>query len=349
MVILHFKKNFLPVLCIIFSCFLMFYFPNEVSVGITNGLKICFSTVIPSLFPFMVLSLYIANSNSLTPISKLFAPVTRLIFKQNENAAPVILMGLIGGFPVGIKMTATLFSKGEITKNEAQRLATFCMNSGPAFAISAVGANMLGNKKCGVIIFASLCISYLICGFISSFFRNKNDKPIHKVSKNQLHISALSASVTDAVNSILSICAWIVLFSALTQIIFQLKFSENTTQILLGALEVTKGTTLLSGNMPVEILTFFIGFGGFCVHAQVFSYVKSIGLSYVRFFVSRVLGGGIASIVCHIILYFIPVEINVISQSISRVEAYSVSIPALLITAVMCIVMIFDIDTKKKV
>lgn len=344
-----FKKNILSIIGIFISCYLLFLMPYAVSTGITNGLEICFYTILPSLFPFMVLSSYIIKSDVLSPVYRTLYPITRFLFKQADCSIAVIIMGLIGGFPVGAKMTSMLYENGRISKNEAQRLCMFCVNGGPAFIITAIGVGMLGSSRVGIIMFASLCISSVIIGIISRFFSDKTtSEAIHK-SQRQSPLLALSASVSENVNSILSICAWVILFSALTECFRQMKFNDNLYMALVTTLEVTKGCSQIVEKMPIEIVTCVIGFGGFCVHCQVYSFVRSTGLKYIRFFTGRVINGGLSAVICHLLLKIFPVDIETSLQNVSEIVPFSVSMPAFFAVFIMCIIMIFDIDSKRKV
>lgn len=350
MVTIKLGRNILPFMAIIISIFCIFRMPDEITNGVTEGLTICFNVVLPSLFPFMVVSAYIIKSGSLRFLYKLFYPLTRFVLRLPVCTVPVVVMGLAGGFPVGAKMTSLLLESGEITENQAKRLCLFCINGGPAFVISAVGVKMLHSSKAGLIIFASLCISSLVLGFLVSFFDDK--KAVEKQYENswQSPLLALSASVTDGVQSILGICAWVVLFSGITECIDSLTLSENTYSATVSLLEVTKGCTLLAGEMGLPVIAAAIGFGGFCVHCQVFSYIKETGLKYRYFFVGRVLCASLSAVICHFMLCLFPVDITtaVMNEDIT-VSAFSVSLPAFIALTIMCIVMIFDIDSKRKV
>lgn len=342
-------RNILPLTAVIISMFCIFKMPDAVTNGVTEGLKICFNVILPSLFPFMVVSSYIVKSEALSFLYKIFYPLTKFVLHLPLCTVPAIIMGLVGGFPVGAKMTFLLLEKGQITKNQAQRLCMFCVNGGPAFVITAVGVNMLGSAKAGVIIFASLCISSLILGFATSFFDDKKDVKFHIENSAQSPLAALSASVTDGVQSILGICAWVVLFSGLTECIKSIGMSDEAYSGLVSVLEVTKGCTLIAGEMGIPVLAAALGFSGFCVHCQIFSYIKMAGLKYSHFFVSRVLCAALSAVICHLLLLIFPVDITtaVMNQDIT-VSAFSVSLPAFIALTIMCIVMIFDIDSKKK-
>ena len=343
------KKEYFSLFLIACCIYLIFRFPMAVKEGVNEGISICFYTIIPSLFPFLTLSTYIVKSNILSPFYKIFSSPVKLFFKQPASSVSVIILSMIGGFPVGIKMTNDLYIKGQITKEQAQRLCLFCMNAGPAFVITAVGTNMLNSTKAGIIIFSSLCLSAFISGIISSFIAEKNNNVSNLKKEKPLQLSSLSASVTDAIQCIFNICAWVVLFSSITECIETFKLPEKAYLCIISILEVTKGCSVLSGLLPLPIITGIIGFGGICVHCQVLEYIKNMEIKYMYFFITRILNGVLSGIITYVLLIFFPVEINVFSNS-DKISSYSFSFSysAFFVFIIMCVIMIFDIDRNKK-
>ncbi len=349
MATIRIKKEYLSLVIILCCIFLIFRFPDAVKEGVNEGINICFYTIIPSLFPFMTLSTYIVKSNILSPFYKFLSLPIRVIFKQPASAVSVIILSMIGGFPVGIKMTNDLYTKGQITKEQAQRLCLFCMNAGPAFVITAVGTNMLGNAKAGIIIYSSLCISAFVSGIISSFVATKNDGIVNQKNEKPLQLSSLSASVTDSLQCIFNICAWIILFSSITQCIETFRLPEKAYIYITSFLEVTKGCSLLAGNNSLPIITGMIGFGGICVHCQVLEYLKNIEIRYSYFFITRILSGILSTIISYILFLIFPVEMDVFSNS-DKISSYSFSFShsSFFVFILMCVIMIFDIDRNQK-
>lgn len=349
MIFLKNKKKFLPAIIIFFGIYFMFKAPNEVGKGIIEGLKICFYTVLPSLFPFTVLSLYIIKTNALSPIFKVISPITSFVFHLPYNCVPVILMSMIGGFPVGAKMAQRLCDDGAITENQAKRLVLFCVNGGPAFVITTVGVTMLKSQKAGVIMYMALCISSCILGVFTLFFDDKKQQPIKNVNRLQDPIISLTDAVSDGVNTILSICAWIVIFNGFTSGIQVLSINSSIKDFFKAVAEVTGGCAYGAGKFSIPVITALIGFGGFCVHCQILPYIKGCDLKYSTFFAFRALNATLSALICHILLYFFPVELDVFAQTPSQIIPFSVSLPAFISLGIMCVIMIFDIDTKKKI
>lgn len=350
MTVVKVKKEYFSIIFILICLVVLFRYPDESKNGVIKGIEICLYTIIPSLFPFMTLSTYTVKSNILSPFYKLLSGTSKAFFKQPPCAISVIILSMIGGFPVGIKMANDLYMQGQITNEQAQRLCLFCMNGGPAFVITTVGLSMLGSMKAGIIIYVSLCISAFVSGVISSFVADKKDFSKNEKSDISLPLSSLSVAISDSMQSIITICAWVILFSSATSCLKSVGLSEKAYLVVCSLLEVTNGCILLSGKASIPVIAGIIGFGGLCVHFQVLSFLKNTGMKYGYFLVSRVLNGTLSAIFTQLFLLFVPIETDVFSNfDKNTVYSFSVSFPAFFVVIIMCIIMILDIDRKKKV
>ncbi|MGN1443987.1 MAG: hypothetical protein ACI4XE_09085, partial [Acutalibacteraceae bacterium] len=143
--------------------------PEQSAAGVRDGLALCFKTVIPALFPFMVISSFLVQSNITAKLDRLLSRLTFFLFRQPSCTGSVIFLSLISGFPVGAELVRQLYENKKISKSQGQRLLLFCVNPGPAFVISCVGAGMLGSQMIGIIIFVSAALSSVILGFLTRF------------------------------------------------------------------------------------------------------------------------------------------------------------------------------------
>ena len=76
-------------------------------IGAKDGIELCITTVIPSLFPFFVLSGVITSS-----ISEKKIPALSIFcrwMKIPDHALPLMLVGLLGGYPIGAKTAAPAY------------------------------------------------------------------------------------------------------------------------------------------------------------------------------------------------------------------------------------------------
>ena len=302
-----FLFNYIPLcFCVCFIAFMLLRFPETAGQGVTNGIDICLGTLVPSLYPFMILSGFLVNFDLLKGLQKITAPIMKLLFRLPSVCTTTIFMSMIGGLPVGGKMTQSLFESEQISRSQGQRMLLFCINPGPAFVISTVGLYMLGSKYVGVILFTSLIISTLIMGFLSRFFSADDDFYMPKAQqKSGTNIpQALVNSVSQGSMNILSVCAWVLLFSCIIQLIEILPFSEEGKFFSYCILEVTNGCLYACGSLPLPIIAGIIAFGGICAHCQIMSAVIKLGLKLKYFFTARILNAAIAVVVCQALYTF---------------------------------------------
>ena len=80
-------------------------FPSAAAGGIADGMQYSAEMLIPSLFPFMVISSFLIRSGASDILGKLLAPVTKSLFRLPEESAAAIVMSFVGGFPVNTSIT----------------------------------------------------------------------------------------------------------------------------------------------------------------------------------------------------------------------------------------------------
>ena len=337
---------------IIFSAFfaavftaLFFIMPNAMNTGIKNGLQLCASTIIPSMFPFIIMSDYMIRSGLCGKIGRVFGKMTNKIFKLSGSCACVIFVSLFGGFPVGAKMTAQLVENGEISENQGQRMMFFCVNGGPAFVINAVGVSMLSSRRAGIILYVSLVLSSLIIGFFTRFFAEKKTVTFLKI-KTEFRSSVFSQSVSESVKTVFNICAWVLVFSCVNGYAEYLPIDEKIKSVIYMLSEVTSGCAVTAGKMPLWVLAVVIGWSGISVQCQVYDFVKKTGLKMRKFILARLLNGVLAGLICKIILYFFPCDISTFATNTGvAVSAYSVSLPAAVSMILLAVFMLADSKT----
>ena len=100
----HFFQFFL-ILCF----FVMLSFPSEVFEGAKSGLLLWFLTVLPTLFPFLLISRLLLDSCACSLLNKLLAPVISRLFGISAQGSFAFIVGFLCGYPMGAKITADLF------------------------------------------------------------------------------------------------------------------------------------------------------------------------------------------------------------------------------------------------
>ena len=138
----HFFQFFL-ILCF----FVMLSFPSEVFEGAKSGLLLWFLTVLPTLFPFLLISRLLLDSCACSLLNKLLAPVISRLFGISAQGSFAFIVGFLCGYPMGAKITADLFHARQISKAEASYLLSFCNNTSPAFLIHYIVLGYFQNPR----------------------------------------------------------------------------------------------------------------------------------------------------------------------------------------------------------
>ena len=179
--------------------------PSVSAAGVKKGLLICASSAVPSLYPFCVLSAFFVRSGLCGYLGKFLEKPVRVLFALPGSAGAAACMSFVAGYPVGVGMTAALFSDGRISQSDAQRMTLFCVNAGPAFVIGGVGAGMLGSVRAGVIIFVSLTLASLALGVLTRFIpHNKTDAHAAPAISGLPLSRALTEAVADGTKNMIS-------------------------------------------------------------------------------------------------------------------------------------------------
>lgn len=262
--------------------------------GASDGLEICIKTVIPSLFPFFFLSALLQNALSNQGVS-ILRPLGKMC-RIPSGAEHLLLIGLIGGYPVGAQAVTAAYENGSLSRNDAERMLGFCSNAGPAFLFGMLSPLWHDQAMVwilwGIQILCALCTGILLPG------RSTEYRPADICKKTDPMRTALKAIAT--------VCGWIILFRVLISFLkrwFFWYFSSDTATLITGFLELANGCIgLHQMSSPTKrfiAAAVFLSSGGLCVALQTVS--LSGQLSCKKYFI----GKAIQSIFAFVLSYSI--------------------------------------------
>lgn len=301
-------------------------FPSQMVEAARDGVELCFNVIIPSLFPFFVLSSLTVALGAAEKLGRLLAPVMRPLFNVGGACASALVLGFIGGYPVGAKTVINLYENGECSKAEAERMLSFCNNSGPAFIFGVVGAGIFSSGTIGLILYLAHMAASICVGLI---FRNWGSGGITRHSPNVQREqtpfpTAFVNSVSSSFMSTLGICCFVIFFTVFIKLLFlsgllsamaevigsMLGFIgmdvEWARRLLTGIIELTSGVWSLRGvsgelTASIAMAAFMLGWAGLSVHCQVLSFIGSSGLSVRTYIIGKFLHGILSAIIVLII------------------------------------------------
>ena len=140
-IFLSLKRNILPFIFVLIAICLVVFSKTNLAAT-TNGLTLWATCVVPSLFPFFVITNLLSHTKVVSFMGKLLDKFMRPLFNVPGIGGFAFVMGLISGYPVGAKIVSDFRENGSITKDEGERMLAFTNNSGPLFIISSVGISL---------------------------------------------------------------------------------------------------------------------------------------------------------------------------------------------------------------
>lgn len=178
-IFLSLRRNILPLFFVLLAvCFVVFSRSNLTAA--TNGLTLWATCVVPSLFPFFVISNLLSQTKVVSFVGKLLDKLMRPLFNVPGIGGFAFVMGLISGYPVGAKVVSDFREQGLVTKDEGERMLAFTNNSGPLFIISSVGISLFGDTTTGLLLLCTHILACVTVGILLGKFSKKSDEEFRR-------------------------------------------------------------------------------------------------------------------------------------------------------------------------
>lgn len=246
--------------------------------GASEGMNLCLGSIIPSLFPFFVISIYLTGFLS----GKQFKPLRILgkLCRIPHGSESLLLIGLLGGYPTGAQAVAQSYEAGQLSKTDAKRMLGFCSNAGPAFLFGILSGKFPQMWYLWALwiihIFSSLLVGVLLPG-----------RSLHSCTMTKGQPLTVIQSLKKAISNTAMVCGWIVLFRVVLSFLdrWLLWILPIDGQVAaLGILELANGCCELEyiQNIGLRFLicSGILGLGGLCVALQTASVTSSLGLGW---------------------------------------------------------------------
>ena len=250
-----------------------------VRAAAAEALSLCARSVIPALFPFLVVSSLLLSLGLGELLSPMLAGLMEPLFRVDGVGSSALLLGLVGGYPIGAKTAADLYRGGRLSRPEAERLLAFCNNSNPVFLISVLGVGVFGSVRAGVWLWLIHLRSALLTGLL---FRNHGG-PARLQAGGTAAFQAVSlsaafvAAVRESLSGMLSVCAFVTFFYVLARPLASL--GGWLGPVLVGLTELFSLTPLLRPDRFGFILaSAMAGWGGLSVLCQTAAVLEGSGL-----------------------------------------------------------------------
>lgn len=296
--------------------------------GASQAIELCVKTIIPSLFPFFILSILLTNSLSSAQIPFL-RPLSKL-FQIPAGADSLLICSFLGGYPVGAQCISTLYKKGAISKADANRLLAFCSNAGPAFIFGMVSFLFPERWIPWLLWFIHVISAFLVSGFFPGD---------HEIcSPTEERAFSFSDAMWSALKAMGQVCGWVILFRIIITFLSRWIlwiFPTHVQVMITGLLELTNGCVELRaiGDVSLRfiICSAMLALGGLCVAMQTAS--VTAGLNLRTYFLGKLLQTIFSILLSFFIIHqhwFLSISIIVVLSALPKFTQKNSSIPRIL-------------------
>ncbi len=238
---------------------------TAVSAG-KEAIALCLQVLIPSLLPFIFFSrlLVQAMDGSACRITR---PVERLL-RLPQHSGQVLLIGLLGGYPVGAATVEAQVHSGRLDKDSGKRMALLCNQAGPAF-IFGVGAVLFTTPYATAIVWAVQLLSVTVMAQLLPGGGGKmaTGEPGQHLSMQQV--------LLQSIKTMAMICFWVVLLRVALAFLDKWalwRLPDWLRSAVAGALELSNGAAGLADmdgeGLRLVLFCAMLSFGGLCVQQQ---------------------------------------------------------------------------------
>lgn len=272
---------------------LSLFFSDEIAHSVRSALSLCANVIIPSVFPFIVLSDFLYAYIDFSSYNRIGHLFERVFGIRRTGLYPYVL-GILCGFPLGVRCASKLYRDGKLSKDEVERLIGFSNNTGPAFLVSGIGLGLRGSIKEGFLLYFIMLFSSLVVGYLFSIN--------HSVEKadgefEDFKSFSFTESIKNAGINTLNICSYLTFFACIVGLL-RAAIGENFVYLSIipflevgSATSILSKTKLLSDGFSFALSSFAIGFSGISVHLQAISFLIGSDISLKRYFPMKFLQG----------------------------------------------------------
>ncbi len=287
--------NLCGLLLSLFCLISMYIFPGIVKHSAFEAVILCGRSVIPSLFPYIVLTrivIHLSIKASRKKSGNFFEKWKSILFYT------LLFAGLISGAPTGAVLAGQMYSQGIIHKSEAEKIAVFSCIASPAFCINYFGADIVGRRSIGFILYLALVtVNLLMFAVYNALYGNTKDNEIEiRLSEDDKN-GLISEIIYDSCMTILGICACVTFFMCTGNVLYTvISFISGENPLFkvffTGGAEMTAGVSATKA-LPIakKILcsSAVIGFSGLSVMLQTTSVCTKYGFGCRRLLTTKLI------------------------------------------------------------
>ena len=141
-----------------FLALILAIFAKETSHAARSALYLSLDVVIPSLFPFFVLSRLTVPFLKNFKCPKFIKFLIEKIFRLPYYTIIIMVLGYLSGYPTGAKLARDMFDEGLIDNNQASKIIAVANNCSPLFSDRHNWYRIVQEYKIGFFAFDTLAV-----------------------------------------------------------------------------------------------------------------------------------------------------------------------------------------------
>ena len=269
-----------------------------------DGIALWAECVLPSLFPFMVITLIAVKSGIAQTAAKPFTRATSA-FNLPPVGAVIFLMSICSGYPAGSRIICEFRESGAISDGDCRKLAALCTTSGPLFIVGSVGYKMFSDNTVGIKLLCAHILSVFAVGAIYCLAgkREKVSNALYKRTDTNILYDSFYSAVISVIVAGGFICFFYTLSVVISdyKLLFPLQYvltyalgEAGATAVCKGVIEATGGCAALgAGGCPLALplAGFLVTFGGFSILMQQLCYLVKCGVKPLFFILIKFVQG----------------------------------------------------------
>ena len=270
--------------------------PERTTAAAASALRTWSMSVVPSLFPYMVLCRMLSR---------------QLAGRRLSPALAAAGMGLLGGSPSGAAVLGSYAQQGRLRRDVLLPLCALTGTISPMFMLGMAGGWLGGGRTAVCLLAAHLLAAALSAGLVRLFTAGRGQ---HAAQEDQVCAPASGAAepVTDSVRAILSVGGCIVFYSVVAEgMTVLLPLPGAAAALLHGILEAAGGAHAIccAGFSPVTgavLVSAVCGFGGVSILSQNLLFVRAYGVHMRQLVLTGLLRAALAAALMALFLPLCP-------------------------------------------
>ena len=274
--------------------------PQAAVEGAQRAMRVWCTGVAPSLFPFLALMPVLTGPEACAAYNALLSGGMRRLFHLPGAAAPAVVTGMIAGSPGGAIAVCRIARYGGLPAPDARRIALAVSGVSPGYLILGVGFALYGSVQLGLALAAiQFCIQLALLWLLRGILPDGMDAPPALPQE-----PARREGMRAAVESVLVICGYMVLFGAIGSVVASFAGPDAGLAVLLGADLPSGLSELATRSFPGKMLIqgVAIGFGGLCIAAQNLDVLREVGVRPAEYLAVRGVAAGLFGCISGVIL-----------------------------------------------